>query len=157
MNLYHIKLVNGDEIISQTQAATDPEKYFLLNPLEMNNVVDPTSGKTSCVLHSYAPFASNKTTIELSKNQVIAISRVEGEMVNYYKASLEYSVLFGIQDTDDKVKAATEYLKLYIKQQIEGKIDSSDDPFSDLFDEVSEEDLDEETYESITSANTTIH
>ena len=150
MILFHIKLVGGDELIAQTEPSPDPTKYYLLCPMEVQTVIDD-KGKGVVVLQAYAPFTSTTERVELSKHQVISISQIIGEMVEYYKASVEYSGLFIVKDTNESIKYATAHLKLFIENKGET------DPLNYLFEEVDEEDIDEETLEQITNANTTIH
>ena len=153
MNLFHIKLTNGDEIITQTQPSRDDKKYFLLNPLELQDVIDKDTGITAIILQDYVPFNNSKAAIELNKAQVISVCKVDGEMIEYYKASLEFVLLFSAREAGSKIKHATTHLNKYIKEQVQQSLNSSDDPFDQLF----EEDLDEETLDSLTSSNTTFH
>ena len=155
MNLFHIKLTNGDEIISQTQPSRDNEKYVLLNPLELQDVIDKDTGVTAVILQDYAPFTISKSSIELNKAQVISLSKVEGEMIEYYKASLEFVMLFAAREANEKIKHATTHLNKYINQQVRQSI--STDSTMDMMEEIFEEDLDDDTLDSLTSSNTTFH
>jgi len=159
MKLFHIRLINGDEIISESEASSDQDRYLLVNPLEINNVVDGDTGITAIILQEYSPFNIMGVKIEINKAHVMSLSKVEGEMINYYKASLEFAVLFGNNEKESKIKAATDHLTNYMQCQL--KQDSSpeeiEDPFDEDFIELDEDDLDEETLEAITSSNTTIH
>jgi len=148
MTLKHLKLVNGDELIAKVKESNAAEFYYTLyNPMLLQNLQDTDSGITAIVLYSYSPFSDVTSGIDIAKNNVMTASNVNGNMKEYYNASLEYSVLYGEREMNERILAAAKSLNKFVHQKIEQSIGLT----------AREEDLDEETYDSITSSNTTIH
>lgn len=149
MMLFHIRLANGDEIITQTKPSRDGNKYVLVSPLEVQNIVDKDSGCTAIVLYDYVPFGTMTSKIELNKNHIMTMSKVEGQMVEYYRASLEFSTLYGDIEKEQKIKVATDHLNKYIQERNE-ELTGTDEDEGLLLD-------DDEIMEALTSSNTTFH
>ena len=159
-NTFHVKLSNGGELITEFQPSSDDSKYVLVNPLELQNVVEQTTATTAVVLYNYAPFSEARATVELNKSAVISISKVTGPMLQYYQASKDFSLLFADKENSDKISSATFHLKKYIDQKMAELSFNPDTKASidEIYEEiVNEDDIDEEDLEKITSSNTTFH
>ena len=156
--LYHIKLSNGEELISELLPATSATEYKLKNPMIIQDVVDPSTGVTAIVLVDYAPFNAMKNTVHLNRSQVISTSIVDTEMVSYYKASLEYSVMYGHRDSMAKIQRAAENLTLFTKSKLldtAGYTTQQEEHEYFTEEDLLDEELDD--FYSQPSSNTTIH
>jgi hypothetical protein len=157
--LYHIKLSNGEELIAELMPATSATEYKLKNPMIIQDVVDPSSGVTAIVLVDYAPFNNMKNSIYLNKSQVISTSVVDTEMSAYYKASLEYSVMYGHKDSMAKIQRAADNLSLFTKSRTLDTLAYTTQQETEEY--FSEEDLEEQELDDFFSdqptSNTTIH
>ena len=159
MKLFHIKLTNGDELISQTEVvlSSEGDKLYLVNPLILQDVMDKDSGQCAIILHDWVPFNTNKNKVELNEDHIVSKSAVDNSMIEYYKVSLEYCMLFAAKEASEKISNAAAHLNSFIKQEVSKAFTIPTDTTSELYDYVDEEDLDEYTLDSITSSNTTYH
>ena len=89
----------------------------------------------------------------------MTITKVDNDMIDYYKASLDYAFMFGNKDTTAKIKKATVFLNQYMREQVSKHFTDAEQGSNESDDYlwIDEEDLDEETLEYMTSSNTTYH
>ena len=153
--LWYFKLANGDEVISETSPSTDSNFYCLSNPLEVKDMVDEKTGKSAVILQDYIPYTQIKTSVKISKTQVITQAIVEGSMSEYYSASLEFANLYGIADTEDKILKASNHMRKYINQLLYE--DLKEESFLEEILDDEDIEFDDELFEQVTSANTTYH
>jgi len=159
--LYHIKLSNGEELITELRPATSSDEYILKNPMIIQDVQDPTTGITAIVLLDYAPFNEMKNAVFLNKSQVISKSLVDTAMQDYYRSSLDYSLLYGHRESMTKIKRAADNLALYTKSRVleSAGYKLEDSNIEEYFteEELTEDDPFEDFFSENVSANTTIH
>jgi hypothetical protein len=159
--IYHIKLMNQEEILAELMPSTNKDEYRIKNPLLIQDVVDPVSGVSAIVLIDYVPFAEDKSSVFLNKNMIISKMKIEGAMEKYYKASLHYALAFGNSDTLIKIQSAADKLTKYMEHKLnEGPSVSTakEIPIDFVEDEEDEMTIDD-WMDSMdpASANTTIH
>jgi hypothetical protein len=130
----------------------------------LSDVVDQETGATAVILQEFAPFSNGKSHVQVSRTQVTAMYLVSGEMVGYYKASLQYAILFSTRETDSKVKNSTQHLQKYIQEKLDTVTKSLAVSESTIIpfvrpgvQEVTEEDIDEDLLDEMTSSNTSFH
>lgn len=159
-NLWYFKLSNGDEIVSETLPSDDSEYYLLSNPLEIKDIVDERSGITAVILQDYCPYTNTKTSIRLSKMQVVSHAICSGGMCDYYNASLEYLNLHGADDTETKIKRAADRLKLY-NTKLDDQKGALEQIYEELIEDVPDDEeeywSEEDLYTTTATANTTFH
>ena len=85
MNTYHIKLINGEELISRIDKKTlEQEEILLINPMIVEIMNDDEGSKT--VLSNYIKFVSDPKC-KISRTKIITFVQVPKEVETYYQNS----------------------------------------------------------------------
>lgn len=161
-HLYHFKLINGEEIISEIGTSSNEAEYFLKNPMIIQEVVDQQTSITAIILSDYVPFNDAKNIV-LSKASVVSSCRVSEGMAKYYNVSVDFNIYFTTKEVQAKLTKASVTLENYIQTklkeafQLPTESKATEDDFDEYFQEIDEEDMDEDLLDELTSANTTIH
>lgn len=130
--IYHIRLLNGDEIISEVDSE-NKTSITVLNPLVVEELKNPETGTSSIILSKYS--LSDDHNIKINKNHIITLTTVNDTIMQYYMASLIYSEKYIEQNKINEIKKVTDYLNGIISNKPNGnngnliikkdKIDSS--------------------------------
>lgn len=163
--IYHIKLSNSEEILAELMPSTNKDEYRIKNPLLIQDVVDPQSGISAIVLVDYVPFTDDKSSVFINKDMIISKTKIGTAMLDYYTASLDYSITIGNADILFKIQSAANRLAKYMeakKDPISVSSESNVIPINfvdgpDVEEDFEDVDLDEIFGSDEPTANTTIH
>lgn len=86
--VYHIRLINGDELLSIVSKKTKNE-YVLINPLVVDESVNPNTGQSNLLLAKYS--LSTKEEMNIQNSHIVTFTEVHPEISSYYYKSLEYN------------------------------------------------------------------
>lgn len=86
--IWHMRLINGDEILCQIGKETDNE-IVVKYPLVISEKVEKKTGKSNIVLSKYT--LSKNSNLNLKQTHIVTKTRVHDEVENFYKSSLDYS------------------------------------------------------------------
>jgi hypothetical protein len=106
--IYHLRLINGDELITQMESESK-SSFTLYHPL-MAQEMFSDDGTSAVVLINYMNFSKNKKCVIL-RNQVITYNEVPKEVEDFYKNSLVFTfesdraMLANIKDANQRLKA----------------------------------------------------
>lgn len=163
--IYHIKLLNSDEIICELMPSTNKDEYRVKNPLLIQDVVDSSTGISAIVLVDYVPFTEDKSSVFINKDSILMKSKIGTAMCDYYTASLDYSISIGNADILFKIQSAANRLAKYMESKKDpfttSETESNVIPITYLEDTIDTEeediDLDEIFASEEVTSNTTIH
>lgn len=109
--IYHIRLVNGDELISTINKCT--KTYLELeNPLVVDEMKNPENGQSTILLGKYS--LSNEPILRLNMTHVITKTAVEPEIAKYYLNSLSYNKSFVDKQKLNEIKKVNNLLESLI-------------------------------------------
>lgn len=91
-NIFHIRLVNGDEIIGK-MCAKNSNFVTLEDVLTVDEIKE--AGQATIFLSKYSLNSDNK--LEFLYEHIVTITKVSPIIANYYLASLNYSTYMEIQ------------------------------------------------------------
>ena len=87
-NVYHIRMINGDELISKVTKKTKT-RIFLDEPLAVEEFKNNETGVSNIVLSKFLLSKENKT--DISAAHVLTISPVIKQVEDYYTVSVDYN------------------------------------------------------------------
>lgn len=107
MTVFHVKLVTGEELLSQV--LTDDEVVMLDNPMELtyNESLD---GKSFIYLARYSPFLKNPT-VTLDRSNIVHLEPAMDNAGVYYHLSLDYYRMRADSVFSLNVDAAVQYIE----------------------------------------------
>lgn len=89
MTVFHIRLLNGDEILTEiidtTKTTIDVNDPYVLDE------VKSSSGQTTIILTKYLLTKDNKNAVRLNRNHIITISEAHEEIERYYQNSRTFN------------------------------------------------------------------
>lgn len=86
-NVVHVKLINGDEIVTHC-IYEDDDIYIFGDPMAIEERINSSTGASVTVLVKYV---NSKHEIEISKNHVIVVAPVDPIYERYYNVSKTYN------------------------------------------------------------------
>lgn len=123
MNIRHVRLINGDELITEyvTTTGTKNDKLVVLrNPL----VVD-RSEDGNVVLITYNPYSA-KPEVEFQSSHVLNITDVHPEIERYYNNSLianrkymDGNIIERIRLTNDSIESQMKNKTFFVESDLE--------------------------------------
>lgn len=139
MKLIHMKLINGEEVIAQF-VAYEKNVYVVKHPMIIQNIMNKSTGEAAIILHLYSPFSDINENISFAYNNIVSKVDVseKSSMNEYYKNSLEYSVLYGVRDLDQRVAKNSAEVKEFLNARISESLGTEYEPTAD---EISESSL----------------
>lgn len=120
--IFLLKLLNNDVIVGEHISETD-YTIMLKNPMILEELVDPESGRQMSLLSSYTPF-SVSTVLELSKQHILFLLDLHPELKRYYLNALEMSGEY-IEKTIDEIRQVNETIEMLLEE------DMTDEPTED--------------------------
>lgn len=85
MNTYHIKLINGEELITRIDKKTlENDELLLINPMVVEIMNDEEGSRT--ILSNYIKFVSDPKC-KIDKSKIITCIQVPHEVETYYQNS----------------------------------------------------------------------
>lgn len=91
-NVYHLRLINGDEIIGELTGATE-ESLLIQKPMLVSEITDDKTRMSTIVLSKYVLFDDNQE-IPFKKIHVVTQTHILEEIKNYYYNSIKYNARF---------------------------------------------------------------
>lgn len=117
--VYHIRLINGDEIISEIDSE-NKTSITIINPLVVEELKNPETGTSSIILSKYS--LSDDSNIKINKNHIMTLTTVNDAIMQYYMSSLVYNEKYIEQNKINEIKKVTEYLNGIISNKPNGKL-----------------------------------
>lgn len=105
-----VKLSNGYELVSIVEFNDEKETLILIDPMIISIERDVTTGMTGVILSDYLVYSSTNE-LNLSYNDILALSPACDEMIEYYFLSLEYARKIHTPKVKSAMVTATQYLK----------------------------------------------
>jgi len=109
-----VKLVNGYELVSIVDFDDEKESLVLINPMVISIERDAATGLTGVILSDYLVYSSSNE-VSIAYSDVLTMSPLCDEMIEYYFLSLEYSKKIHIPKVKGAMITATQYLKKMLK------------------------------------------
>ena len=109
----HIRLINGDELISKIQKKTK-NTLILENPLIVDEMKNPETGQANLLLARYN--LSDDPVVSLRSEHVITISTVSEEIAKYYNNSLVYNMKFIDGPKNQEIQKVNHILETLINE-----------------------------------------
>jgi hypothetical protein len=109
-----VKLVNGYELVSIVDFDDEKESLILIDPMAISIERDAATGLTGVILSDYLVY-SGSNEVDISYHDILTMSPLCEEMIEYYFLSLEYSKKIHVPKVKGAMVAATEYLKKMLK------------------------------------------
>jgi len=119
--IYLLKFINNDNVVGEYISEND-YTIMIRNPMLLEEIIDPESGRQMSLLSSYLPF-SKSNIFEISKQHVLFISDLHPEMMRYYLNTLEIADEY-VQKTIQEIKEVNETLESLLEEkQVEESLD----------------------------------
>lgn len=101
-NIYHIKLINGDDILGAV--VSEDEKFaYISDPMKISESGE--NGFTSMILNKYMPF-SQEPIINIPISYIMVIKKIDPDFAIYYHRTLEYHQKYITRLTHDNIVEA---------------------------------------------------
>ena len=113
--IFLLKLLNNDIIIGEHISETD-YTIMIKNPMMLEELIDPDSGKQMSLLSSYTPF-SVSNVLELSKPHILFLLDLHPELKRYYLNALEMSGKY-IEKTLDEIRQVNETIEMLLEEDM---------------------------------------
>lgn len=125
-DLVHVKLINGDELITYL-IYEDDESYIFSEPMAVEQRVNSVSGSSVTVLVKYVQVNDNKEVV-INKNHVILVTPSNSIIEKYYFISKMYNEKYvepNMLSEIEKVSAAMEDILFSPTPKSESKLKST--------------------------------
>ena len=109
-----VKLVNGYELVSIVDFNDEKESLVLINPMIVSIERDHATGMTGVILSDYLVYSSSNE-VSIAYRDVLTLSPLCEEMIEYYFLSLEYSKIIHVPKVRNAMVSASQYLKKMLK------------------------------------------
>lgn len=117
-SIYHLRLVNGDEIITKVTKKTKTLTY-VYEPLFVEEIKNPETGQSSILLTKYLLSDDNLATF--NNAHVISFSSVNKSIEKYYHVSLEYNKKFIEGQKLNEIEKVTKFMNGLVNKNPEEK------------------------------------